>query len=120
MRRAPVQAAGHAVEHAVDVAAGWWSQTSMRHCASSPAGLGIGVIPQEVTRGLTAQRGVKILPLTDGWAQRRFAVCFRSQATLTPAALRMVEHWAAEAHGAAGLVALVKPSADADEVSRHP
>ena len=61
------------------------------------AGLGIGVIPRQVTRGFTAQRGIKVIPLTDAWARRRFAVCFRDGAALTPAALRMVEHLAAKA-----------------------
>jgi len=61
------------------------------------AGLGIGVIPRQVTRGVTAQRGIKVIPLTDAWARRRFAVCFRDRAALTPAALRMVEHLAAKA-----------------------
>ena len=61
------------------------------------AGLGIGVIPRQVTRGVTAQRGIKVIPLTDAWARRRFALCFRDRAALTPAALRMVEHLAAKA-----------------------
>ena len=59
------------------------------------AGLGIGVIPRQVTRGFNEQRGIKLIPLTDAWAQRRFAVCFRDRSALAPAALRMAEHLAA-------------------------
>jgi len=36
--------------------------------------------------------GIKIIPLTDTWAQRSFAVCFQDFATLQPAAQRMVDH----------------------------
>ena len=36
--------------------------------------------------------GVKVIPLTDAWAQRRFAVCFQEFDALQPAARRMVEH----------------------------
>lgn len=61
------------------------------------AGLGIGVIPLQVAREFTAQRGIKTIPLTDAWAQRRFAVCFRERAALTPAALHMVEFLASKA-----------------------
>jgi 2-hydroxychromene-2-carboxylate isomerase/DNA-binding transcriptional LysR family regulator len=60
------------------------------------AGLGIGVIPRQVTRGFHEQQSIKVIALTDPWTQRRFAVCFRDRAALTPAALRMVEHLAAQ------------------------
>ena len=68
------------------------------------AGLGISVIPLQATRGFTAQRGIKVIPLTDAWAQRRFAVCFRDRAALAPAELRMVEHLAAKAQRGDGAV----------------
>lgn len=64
------------------------------------AGLGIGVIPLQVTRGLKAHPGIKAIPLTDSWARRRFAVCFRERAALTPAALRLVEFLASKAQSA--------------------
>ena len=64
------------------------------------AGLGIGVIPRQVTRGFNERHGIKVIPLTDAWAQRRFAVCFRERAALTPAALRMVEYLAARSETA--------------------
>jgi DNA-binding transcriptional LysR family regulator len=59
------------------------------------AGLGIGVIPRQVTRGFNERRGIKVIPLMDAWAQRRFAVCFRDRTALAPAAVRMVEYLAA-------------------------
>ena len=42
--------------------------------------------------GLYAFADVKLVPLTDDWASRRFAVCFRDQALLQPAALRMLDY----------------------------
>lgn len=51
-----------------------------------------------------APRGeIKVIPLTNAWtrawAKRRFAVCFREQASLAPAAQRMVEFLASKAAG---------------------
>ena len=73
------------------------------------AGLGIGVIQRQVTRGFTMHRGIKVIPLSDAWATRRVAVCFRDRATLTPAALRMVEHLAAKAQASAEGVSAPSP-----------
>jgi DNA-binding transcriptional LysR family regulator len=41
--------------------------------------------------------GIKVIPLTEPWAQRRFVVCYRDFATLQPAAQRMVDHLAERA-----------------------
>lgn len=63
------------------------------------ANLGISVIPFQVSV-MHAPRGeIKVIPLTDTWAKRRFAVCFREQTSLVPAAARMVEFLAAKAAG---------------------
>ncbi|MEX3982229.1 LysR family transcriptional regulator [Paraburkholderia sp. EG287A] len=56
------------------------------------AGLGISVVPIEVASTYQAAFGVKLIPLVDSWAERRFVVCFRSFDLLQPAAQRMVEH----------------------------
>jgi len=56
------------------------------------ANLGISVIPVEVGAPYATMLGIKIIPLTDTWAQRSFAVCFQDFATLQPAAQRMVDH----------------------------
>jgi len=61
------------------------------------ANLGISVIPMQVSSPYASLTNVKLVPLTDSWATRRFAVCFRDEATLQPAALRMVEHLADKA-----------------------
>ena len=63
------------------------------------AGLGVSVIPMQVGSAYTAFADVKLVPLTDDWASRRFAVCFRDQALLQPAALRMLDYLAARAEG---------------------
>lgn len=56
------------------------------------ANLGISVVPAEV--GLTYARifDMRIVPLTDAWAKRRFAVCFKDYEALQPAAQRLVDH----------------------------
>ena len=61
------------------------------------ANLGVSVIPMQVGSAYALLLGVRIVPLTDSWAARRFAVCFRSEDSLQPAALRIVEHLASRA-----------------------
>jgi DNA-binding transcriptional LysR family regulator len=56
------------------------------------AGLGISVVPVEVAATYQAVFGVKVIPLVDAWAERRFVVCFKGFDLLQPAAQRMVEH----------------------------
>ncbi len=50
------------------------------------ANLGIAVVPSEVALPLAASFGIKVLPLSDKWAQRRFALCFQDEKRLSPAA----------------------------------
>ncbi|UOB06797.1 LysR family transcriptional regulator [[Acidovorax] ebreus] len=56
------------------------------------ANLAISVIPREVAEPFAAATGVRVIPLADGWARRRFAICFRSEEGLSPAARLLVEH----------------------------
>ena len=56
------------------------------------AGLGISVVPVEVAETYRPVLGIKIVPLTDAWAQRRFVVCFKTFEALQPAAQRMVDY----------------------------
>jgi DNA-binding transcriptional LysR family regulator len=63
------------------------------------ANLGISVIPFQVSLMHVPLGEIKVIPLTDAWAKRRFAVCFREQTSLAPAAARMVEFLAAKASG---------------------
>jgi len=56
------------------------------------ANLGISVIPVEVGAAYASMLGIKIIPLTDTWAERSFAVCFQNFDALQPAAQRMVDH----------------------------
>jgi DNA-binding transcriptional LysR family regulator len=64
------------------------------------AKLGISVVPQEVGQSYTRILNVRLVPLSDAWAQRRFIVCFRAFDALQPAAQRMVEHLVARAQAA--------------------
>jgi len=66
------------------------------------ANLGISVIPLEVASAHARVLGVKLIPLTDSWAKRRFAVCFRDFANLQPATRRVVEHLVAQATAKSG------------------
>lgn len=56
------------------------------------ANLGISVVPAEVGRTYARIFDMRIVPLTDPWAKRRFALCFKDYEALQPAAQRLVDH----------------------------
>lgn len=39
-------------------------------------------------------QGVNMVPLTDAWARRQFAICFRDGSRLSPAARTLVDYLA--------------------------
>lgn len=56
------------------------------------AGLAISVVPREAVRTQAADLGLKLIPLAEPWAQRRFIICYRDMQALTPASQLLVEH----------------------------
>ena len=73
------------------------------------ANLAISVVPVEVGGPYAEMLGVKIIPLTDAWAHRRFAICFQKLEALQPPVRRLVEHLvqrAAQARRGRGVIAL--------------
>ena len=56
------------------------------------ANLGVSVVPLDVGRRGGAGLDVRMVPLSDPWAERRFAICFRQLESLAPASQRLVEH----------------------------
>jgi DNA-binding transcriptional LysR family regulator len=49
-------------------------------------------VPAEVASLYARAYGLKIVPLAEDWAQRRFIVCFRDAQALSPAAQLLVDH----------------------------
>jgi DNA-binding transcriptional LysR family regulator len=60
------------------------------------AGLAISLVPREVAEVYTAAYGLKIIPLAERWAQRRFIICFKDAKSLSPSAQLLVDHLAAQ------------------------
>jgi DNA-binding transcriptional LysR family regulator len=58
------------------------------------ANLAVGILPREVGLQHAATRNIRMIPLTDSWAKRRFVVCFRDYDSLQPAAKRMIDYLA--------------------------
>ena len=58
------------------------------------ANLAISVVPREVAAPFAQTAPVRIVPLSDAWAQRRFAICYRDEQALSPAAQLLVQHLA--------------------------
>ncbi|MFI5446299.1 LysR family transcriptional regulator [Polaromonas sp. UC242_47] len=61
------------------------------------ANLAICVVPREVAEPYAQVLGLTVIPLTDAWAKRRFAICFRDYASLSPAARLLTDHLVAQA-----------------------
>ncbi len=65
------------------------------------ARLGIAILPAELAAPYIEAFGLVTVPLSDAWAERRFAICCRDEAQLTPAARLLIQHLeqaAADAH----------------------
>jgi DNA-binding transcriptional LysR family regulator len=58
------------------------------------ANLAISVVPHEVAEAYARTYGLRVLPLDEPWASRRFAICFRDEAGLSAAAQLLVNHLA--------------------------
>jgi DNA-binding transcriptional LysR family regulator len=61
------------------------------------ARLAISVMPREIAEPYAATHGLRVVPLTDAWAQRRFTLCYRDELLLTPAARLLIDHLGAVA-----------------------
>lgn len=55
------------------------------------AGLGVSVVPRQVSELYVSAGQVRIIRLLNEWAQREFAICYRGRGDLTPAAGRLLE-----------------------------
>lgn len=63
------------------------------------AGLGISVVPKEVSHLYLAGGQVCTVRLSNEWAHRQFAICFRSHSDLTPSAERLLDYLCQAAQG---------------------
>lgn len=62
------------------------------------ANLAISVVPREVALPFAASASVRIVPLSDDWARRRFAICYRNAQALPLAAQLLVDYLARQGH----------------------
>ncbi|MFC6280686.1 MULTISPECIES: LysR family transcriptional regulator [Polaromonas] len=64
------------------------------------ANLAISVVPAEVAEAYARTYGLRVLPLAEPWASRRFAICFRNEEGLSAAAQMLVSHLVLKGHAA--------------------
>lgn len=64
------------------------------------ARLGITVIPQEIASSFAEVMGLKVIPLQDAWAKRRFAICYRDREGMSKAAVMLLDFLAEAGRGA--------------------
>ena len=58
------------------------------------AGLAISLVPREVAQAAADGLGLRLIPLAEPWAERRFILCYRDAQSLTPATQLLVEYLA--------------------------
>ena len=60
------------------------------------AGLAISLVPREVAEVYARTYGLRMIPLAEPWAQRRFIICCRDAQGLSPSAQLLADHLAAQ------------------------
>ena len=61
-------------------------------CRNVAAGLGIAIVPLEVAAAFALTLGLRLLPLSDKWSERRFVICMRRRESVTPVARLLIDH----------------------------
>ena len=56
------------------------------------ANLAISVVPQEVAQPYATAHNLRVIALDEPWARREFAICFRDEASLSPASRLLMTH----------------------------
>ena len=56
------------------------------------AGLAISMVPREVAEIYAEAYALKVVPMAEPWAQRRFLICYRDLASLSPSAQLLADH----------------------------
>jgi DNA-binding transcriptional LysR family regulator len=85
LRRAAAMA-GQTIRHRIQVS------TFDAACRNVAAGLGIAIVPREAAEAHVRSLGLRLLALTDSWAERRFVIAMRSRETLSAAARLLVDY----------------------------
>lgn len=55
------------------------------------SGIGTGILPASVAERLNKKFSYLILPLDDKWACRRICICYKTQDSLSPAMVRLID-----------------------------
>jgi DNA-binding transcriptional LysR family regulator len=78
--------AGKSLNHRIQVS------TFEAASRSVAANLGIAILPRESAEAHAKALGLRVQPLADDWAKRRFVIGMRSRDALSPAARMLVDH----------------------------
>ena len=72
-------------------------------CRILAADLGIAIVPREAADPYVKALGLRMIPLTDAWAERRFVICMRSTEALSATARLLLDHLQKRARDNTGL-----------------
>ena len=67
------------------------------------ANLAISVVPREVAQSYAANTDVRVIPLADSWAHRRFAISCRDESQLSLAARALLEYLSGSSKASVGI-----------------
>ena len=63
-------------------------------CRIVGAGLGLAVLPRGAAEPHASASNLRMIPLSDPWAVRRFVICSRAEPTLSTATRLLADHLA--------------------------
>lgn len=78
-------------------------------CRIVAANLALAIVPQEEARAMQSRLGLRVIPLSNAWAKRKFVISVRDGAALNPAVRLLVESLRASAKSATGARPNEKP-----------
>jgi DNA-binding transcriptional LysR family regulator len=61
-------------------------------CRLVEAGVGLGIIPETTARRAQTSSQIRIVALSDPWAERDLTICLRGYTGLSPSTKMLVDH----------------------------
>lgn len=90
----------HAMEHGKDLRNSVQLRSFSMACQLVARGAGVGIVPASAAEALRRQGQLRVIELTDPWAQLPLSLCVRRRSQLGPSAARLLDYLAERAPAA--------------------
>ena len=87
----------HATEHGKDLRNSVQLRSFAMACRLVASGVGVGIVPASTAEALRRDGALRVIELTDPWAQLPLSLCMRRRAELAPSAARLLDYLASRA-----------------------